>query len=306
MWALLSAIGAFFQSITGALNKKNLQVSKSAINIIAFINYSVAGMLLFILLFFLTGKPVPDMGNVYNFWKGILLAVPFSVVAASLGYRALRIAEYNYISPWLALTSLIIIIPSFLFLGETPSLMGTVGIAVVVAGAVIMDYRKKKTDYTEEEKEIVRNNRKAKIYILIVGICFSISPIGMRIAVLESSGLFAAAVVHISMALIFLFLLVLNDRQKIISIFDNMKKRDKKTFAATALSAGLSMAMANGSVFVAIGMAQAPLVIGIKRIAPVFSFFIGYIFFKEKSNARKKLLATLLMAAGAILITIFR
>lgn len=307
MWILLSTIGALFQSVTGAVNKRNLGVVKHGINFIALINYFTAGILLLMLSVFETHLVIPEIRNSMHFWEGILINVPLSVVAAIFGYKALQIGEYNYISPWLAFTSLFTIIPSFIFFREVPTLASTLGILIVIAGAVMMEYKKKRKDAMTKDEEVQhKNNRKALMYIIVVGICFSVTPIGMRMAVLESSGIFVASVVHLSMALTFIALIIFLDKKRFFAEFKSLHLSDKKIFASTALSAGLSMALANGSIYVAIGMAQAPLVMAVKRIAPMFSFFIGYLIFKETSHARRKLAATVLMVAGTILIAVFK
>ena len=306
MWIILASIGALFQSILGAINKRNLGIVRGGINVIALVNYFTAGMALFFLSFFETGLFIPEIRNDFYFWEGIFINVPLSIVAAIFGYKALRIGEYNYISPWLAFTSLFIIIPSAVFLKEVPSPLGMVGIVIVILGAIIMGYRKKRIDLTEDEEKRHQNNRKALGYLFIVGICFSISPIGMRIAVLESTGIFVAAIVHLAMALTFLVFVLVFDRKKFPIAFRELDLADRKVFILTALSAGIVMAIANGSVYVAIGMMQAPLVMAVKRIAPIFSFFIGYLLFKETIHAKRKLVATALMVIGTILITIFK
>jgi drug/metabolite transporter (DMT)-like permease len=306
MWIFLSSVGALFQSVNAAINKRNLQVSRSALNLIGFINYFTAGVILTVVLLFQKGNFVPEISNMQTFLTGILIVAVFNTTGAYYGYRALHVADFNYVSPWIALTSILIVIPSYFMLGEIPSLASFVGIVLVVIGAIIIDYRRKKTDITAEETARRHINNKAKIFVLIMGICFTMSPVGMKMAIDVSSPMFVAVLLHFSIALPFLIIILLFQRGKIFSEIRTLNAKNKKIFFATALAAGFGYAAANGSISLAMGLAPVTLVMALKRIAPIFSFFIGYTFFKEKNNAKKKLLATLLMVAGAILVSVFK
>jgi drug/metabolite transporter (DMT)-like permease len=306
MWILLSTLGALFQSITGAINKRNIDVSKRAINIIAFINYFFAGILLAVFFYFQTGQFLPEIKNHTNFWYGILITVPFNVIGAYFGYKALQVAEYNYVAPWLAFTSLFIVIPSYFLLGEIPSPLSFIGIIIVLSGAVMIDFRKRGKNLNTEEKNLIKNKNKAKLYMIVVGICYTLTPVGMKMAILESSAIFVAVVAHISIALTFLLIIIIFERKKVYDILGHLSDTDKKLFFVLALTAGAGYAIANGSINVALGEQQASLVMSVKRIAPMFSFFIGYLFLNETQDAKKKIFATILMVTGTILITLFK
>lgn len=307
MWILLSLTGALFQSVTGAINKRNLDISKSAINIIAFINYFFAGICLAIFFYFQTGQVFPEIKNHLNFWYGILITVPFNVIGAYFGYRALQLAEYNYVAPWLTLSTILIVIPSFLLLHELPTTLGLIGIAIVVSGAILMDYKKRRCiDDDKDEKELRQRRNKIKLYILIIGICYTITPVGMKMAILESSPVFVAVVAHLAIALTFLMIIFLFERRKFRHIFSHLDINEKYLFFALALIAGAGYAIANGSINIALGLQQTAMVMGVKRVAPVFAFFIGYIFLRERRDAKKKLLATILIVIGTILLAVFK
>jgi drug/metabolite transporter (DMT)-like permease len=306
MWIILSITGALFQSVTGAINKRNIDVSRSAINIIAFINYFFAGLLLAIFFYFQTGQIFPEIKNHLNFWYGMLITVPFNVLGAYFGYKALQVAEYNYVAPWLAFTSLFIIIPAFFLLKEVPTILSFIGILIVISGAVIMDYRKKIKNPSVEEKELRARRNKAKLYMVVVGICYTLTPVGMKMSILESSAIFVAIVAHLSIALTFLLIILAFEWKKSKRILNHLTGKEKKIFFILALVAGAGYALANGSINVALESQQASLVMSIKRIAPMFSFFIGYIFLHETRDAKKKIFATVLMVIGTILITIFK
>ncbi len=51
-------------------------------------------------------------------------------------------------------------------------------------------------------------------------------------------------------------------------------------------------------------MQNVAYVMAIKRLMPFFAFIIGYFYFKEHTHVQRKIWATLLMVAGAIIITV--
>ncbi len=306
MWIFLSSLGALFQSVNAAVTKRNLLVSRNALNLIAFINYSTAGIILTVILFFQEKSFIPEILNMQSFLLGILIVAVFNTTGTYFGYRALHVADFNYVSPWMALTSILIVVPSFFMLGELPSLAGLLGIMLVVIGAIIIDYRRKNGIVNADEAARRHINKKAKIFVLIMGVCFTMSPVGMKMAIDVSSPMFVAVILHFAIAIPFLIIILLFQREKIFSEIKTLGKKNKNIFYLTAFGAGVGYAIANGSISLAMGLAPVTLVMALKRIAPIFSFFIGYVFFREKDSAKKKLIATLLMVAGAILVSVFK
>jgi uncharacterized membrane protein len=55
---------------------------------------------------------------------------------------------------------------------------------------------------------------------------------------------------------------------------------------------------------VAMDSAKVSYVFSIKRIMPLFAFLIGYFYFHERKDILRKIIATILMVAGAILTTL--
>ena len=73
----------------------------------------------------------------------------------------------------------------------------------------------------------------------------------------------------------------------------------------TLLLVGAVMSVEHISINSAFTLADVSYVMAIKRTMPFFAFVIGYAYFKEREHAKRKLMATALMIAGAILIVLF-
>ncbi len=297
MWILYSFLGAFFQAAEMAIKKKALQ-TRGVNNFIAFLAFTFAGLFLGGLLYFQTGRIWPETTLSPSFWQGIFWTVFLNLVAVYFLYKALDAADLSYLMPFMTLTSLSLIIPPAILLGELPSVSGFVGIIVVVIGALFMEI----TSVSEPDKK--KSNRKGLLCFLITAACFTITPTATKIAVLESSALFSAFLIHILIGLSFIGLVIVFREQKRIS--EVMADSRRNSFLAAVVMAVLSIAIANGSVYKAMEMTEVSYVFAIKRTMPLFAFFIGYIYFKERKDVLTKLIATAIMVAGAVIITVFR
>lgn len=301
-WMILSILGAFFQATGAAIKKKALQVPGMN-NSIGFISFTVAGLIFGALYFFQTGTLWHD-NLTMRFWEGMFWYAGLNIVAVWFLYRALDISEFSYLMPFMTLTSLSVIIPPYFILGEIPSMVSFFGIALVVIGALAINYEPQKSvDLTQSEKK-KKNNRRGLMYFIATAICFTITPTAAKIAVLESSVLFASFLVHILIGSGFLVMIVVfKEMGKLKEVFG---KASRRILLGGIILAGIVIVAENGVINAALGMEKVAYVMAIKRLMPVFAFLISIFYFKEKYNLRKKFLATILMVAGAAMMGIFK
>lgn len=296
MWIALSIFGAFFQAVGAALKKKSLQ-TQGMNNTIGFVSFLVAGLIFGILYFAKTGTVwQADMSA--NFWQGILWTVGLNLIAIWFMYRALDSAEFNYLMPFMTLTSLSIIFPPIFLLGEIPRITSLLGIMLIVAGVLYMNYRPK--DSTS--KETKSGNRKGALYFTVTALCFTFTPTFSKIAIQESSVLYASFLIHLMIGLGFLAMVILFRESKMI-VRLTTEKTMRRLLAIIAL-AGVIIVLENGSVNAALSQAPVAYVMALKRLMPLFAFLIGVFYFKERTDLKKKMIATALMVAGAVIITV--
>jgi uncharacterized membrane protein len=84
-----------------------------------------------------------------------------------------------------------------------------------------------------------------------------------------------------------------------------VKGGEFSTFRNIILFVGCIIVLENGSINMALADGQVASVMAIKRLMPFFAFLIGYFYFKEQKDIRKKILATILLIIGSVFITIF-
>jgi drug/metabolite transporter (DMT)-like permease len=327
LWVSLSIAGALFQAVSWAMNYKNLNQIKEVQNgkaIIGFFNYAAATIVITLYAFLTKGLSF-EIKDHFEFWKGIAIAMPFNVLGVVIGYRAMQLAEYSFVTPWVTLTTLFTVVTAYVGLEEIPTGGSLVGMVFIVAGALLISFKKKSKKILSESEELQRKNmRLATIYVIIVGIAFSISPIGTKIAVQQSSPMLVVIFTQLILAILFLIMpFALFVSRKSYNVLKNEKEVSrkkinfsdliasfkklifKKNFLKIALLTGIAMAIANGSIYTALQWGSVSYVMALKRLNPLFAFLIAYFIFKERKNVKRKLLATALMVAGAVLIGIF-
>jgi len=322
MWITFAFLGAIFQAVEMAIKKKALQV-RDMNNVIAFIAYAFAGVLLLLLYVFQSGNVWIDASLSATFWSGIFWTVVLNMVGVWFMYKALDVADLSYLMPFMTLTSLSLIVPPMIFLGEFPTLKSFFGIVLVVIGAISMDYKFGKNPLSEKDHLRRKNNRKGVLYFIATATCYTFTPTAMKVAVVASGNvLFATYMVHLLMGIGFVLLIGViavaqsrkNGAEKnVVRVMsgaftqtkNNLANAGMKFFLVVLLS-GVAIAIQNGSINYAMSIASVASVFAIKRTMPLFAFVIGVLYFKERNNLLQKSAATLIMIAGAIMITFSR
>jgi len=321
MWILLSLSGAVFQALGGAFQKRAIKEHELKLLLGALIHL-FAGILVGIVYFLKTGTVLGEIHNDYRFWNGMFWYTSLNVIATIFFYKALSIAEFNYLAPFATLTSLTIMVPSAIFLGEIPGVRSAVGIAIVVSGAILMNLdserisrflgrrskSEKETQIENNVSALQRSNRKGLLYFLGTAACYTFTPTATKIAIQESSPLFVTMLVLLLISFSFFILLMANSsRGKLfLSVKDDVRNISiSKLFIWFAILAGIVNAIENTSINQALVQSQVSYVFAIKRTMPIFAFLIGYYWFKEKSQLLRKSVATILMVLGAVIISIY-
>ncbi|HBI33656.1 MAG TPA: hypothetical protein DEA43_03495 [Candidatus Moranbacteria bacterium] len=320
-WIPFAFLGAIFQAAEGGIKKKALQM-QGMNNVVAVVAFTFAGILFAIFCIVQSGTFFPVYQMSLGLWNAIFWMVLLNIIAVWFSYKAIDVSELSYLMPFMTLTSLSLIIPPMILLGEYPSKMSLVGIAVIVVGAFFMDWKFKR-QLTAEEIEQRNNNRKGLLYFLMTALCFTFTPGIMKVIVLESGNvLFASYVVHILIGIGFIPLIFLIPatisfldkdglkQKKRLSrketrqlILENLKSNSAKNFLIATLFAGAAIAIANGGINYALQFTSVASVFAIKRTMPLFAFVIGVIYFKERNNLLQKIIATIVMVIGAVIVT---
>ncbi len=192
MGLLLIFLGAFTQGFYDLGLK--LLVNKMKSEVVAAITLTLAGLTLLILDAILGLTSINDWFS----WQGGLLWPLLVTVVLNIfiqfGYaHALKIADLSLIAPIAAFQPIFVILTSFLFLGEVPSVGGVLGILVIVSGVYFLGVREvaPSTIFTPLAKLFSNPGTRLSFVIALIGaICM---PFDKR-ATLLSSPIFCAGI----------------------------------------------------------------------------------------------------------------
>lgn len=281
---LFALLGGLVKSLADLVFKKSLQKGTSEY-ILAWARFAFAVPFLLIILFFIE---IPKMDS--TFWIVVFIGALLDVLAIYLYLRAINISPLSLAIPMLGLTPLFIILTSFLFIGELPSLIGLVGIIIVVIGVYVLGINTGKSGILAPFKSLT--SEKGVLLMLIVAFIFSIIPNMQKIGTLHSSVIFVTIVYIILAALICTSYTFYKSRKSFKEISHN-----KITF----LLLGIFTICEIFFLLFAFNHILVNYAISIKRLSILFSVLFGFIFFKEKS-IKSRLTGAIIIIMGIILI----
>ncbi|MBU0959189.1 MAG: DMT family transporter [Nanoarchaeota archaeon] len=283
-WYILALVSAVFSAAAAISQKKVLFKEKVLIftTILGLFN------LILVIPFFVSSDftLLTSKGLFILFIKSILEAGAFLCIMA--GIKNLEISKAL---PLLVLTPGIVAVLAFIFLGETLTPLEISGMLLLIAGTYILETKEKIIDST---KKVI--NSKGRKYILIaLGLMVIKSLLDKTL--LKNLGMPVdsfMAFQHLFLAVIFLTVVILLGKSK------EIKPTLKNSWPIISLIAVFTIAY-RFTEFSAIKDAPVALVLSLKRISVFLAVLIGGKLFKER-YLLKRIIATLIMIAGALLI----
>lgn len=284
MWFLFSLSSGFFHAISGVFSKKALKEVNPLL--VAFANIFFALPFFLIALLWLNWSPLN-----FIFWRAALISAALNVIALLFVMRALKIGGLSSTIPFLSFTPLFLIFTSKLIVGEFPSMLGILGIILIIVGAYVIETGEQK-GFLGPFKSLVKN--KGAQLVILASFIYSISSSFDKVAVLNSNPITYLVVLYSIIALVYIILIQLKSDQK----FGAIKQKFKILFPI-----GLLAALTVFFQMTAINSAMVSYVISLKRTSVFWSVLLGLIIFKEK-NIKFRLASALLMVIGVFLISL--
>lgn len=283
LWLAFSLLNAFFESVSNALGKRGAQT----IDVL-----SVAWSQRFFALFILT--PLVIATHSFNpvngtFWAAILVSTVLNTLTTILFIKAVKDAPLSLTLPIVNFTPVFLLITSPIMLGEFPKPLGLVGILTTVVGSYILNLSQKIHGPFEPILRIVKE--KGSRLMLMIAFIWSITSNIQKIAVNNSNPILVAFSEG-CIILVLLTIILLLKKTSYKRIFQN-----SYLLAPVGITSGLSIVFQ----MIAISMTIVPNVLTVKRTSTIFGTIWGKLFFKEK-NIKERLIGTIIMVLGVILI----
>lgn len=279
---------SFIVAITEAI--KSIFVKKGALKfstVMTAWSWQTTSLIIMIPVLLVIG--VPELNS--TFWISSSVKIVLNAGALFLYTKSLKESDISLAIPMLALTPLVTVIVSYFLNGELPTLLGNVGILVIIVGTYLLNFKKGTKNLLAPFKEVFDN--KGVFYMLLVAIIWGVTTSLDKTAVINSSPLFYAAYVAIVTSILFTPLVIIEHRREL-----------RRVFNIESLKALLPIGLLDGIVILcqmaAVSLIVTAYVISIKRASIIFSTFLAYIFFKEK--IRERMVPILVMFMGLLMI----
>ena len=235
--------------------------------------------------------PVPSLDTV--FLRAFLFSLPINAIGFSLHIRAIQVSPLSLTLPYLSFTPVFMILTGFIVLGELPNTWGIFGILVICTGGYVLNLAPAKNALLAPLKAVFRET--GSWLMLIVAFAYSLGAVFGKQAIMHSSPLFFS----ITFFTVLNILLLAGFR-----VFGKIKLQTFRVQKQKGIIAGfLFFAHVLLHAF-AISLTKAAYMIAVKRFSVVLGLIYGGVIFKEK-NMAVRTIGTLLMVAGAVLITLW-
>lgn len=285
-WFFLSCITALTQAVKDVFLKKSLTDLDAGAVMFGYCLTAAVALWLVVAM----GPPVELAPS---FWP--LLAVTGSLggFAYWLYGRALKAGDLSLTLPMLAFTPLFLLFTSPLTVGEFPDTGGLVGIALVVAGAYVLNLRQSRGGIWGPIRALFTNP--GSRFMLAVSALWSLGANLDKLGLFASSPLYWGAATYTAVALALLLGQVRHGR--------TMARQLAARPGRIAL-AGVLEAVGLGCQMLALPLTQVSYVIAVKRLSIVFGVLLGAAVFREPDLVHR-LPGALLMVAGVFFIAVF-
>ena len=304
-WALLSGIGACADAGYYIVNKKFLRSVDPDL-------LAAAGFLFtsFFLLAISICRGIPPLGP--GFFMAVTAAVSINIIGTTLAFRALKSTDISLAVPMLSFTPLFLIVTAAVMLHEFPSVIGIVGILILVFGSYVLNTAAEHESLLDPFRSML--SHPGIFAMLVVSFLYAIAIGFDKMIVLNSDTVFGSGVVFFFLGSSFAAIHGLK-RWRGTSTETTVGKCvpppcEPRIFCGSrgALIAGIIIGVLltiEAMVINAAYLVQiVPYVSAIKRMSILGSVLYGTIVIREEEIVRR-VAGALLMVFGVILILFF-
>ncbi len=238
----------------------------------------------------LFGMPALQMAPLPTFLIYLLLDVLLISGVTCLYFKALQISPLSMCVPFLAFTPVFLIPTGYVILGEIPSPLKAVGVALIVVGSMVMHRKLFAEGWMAPIKAVLRE--KGSRYMLLVSFIFSITnPLDKKLVTM--SDVFTEACAY-GLGLAIAFFLIGRWQG---ADFGAASKGNWKWIAIAGLMDAVSLLFQLASYsYIAV-----VITVSIKRAGIILSVFSGWLFFKERGITDKVIAASVMFCGVLIL-----
>ncbi len=282
LWWLLALIAAFLDAVYFGIIKK--YINKVDVFTLASGIFLTTGVIMFCVS---AVKGFPSLQP--GFLLALLITSLCNLVANYFVFNGLKTADMSLCVPMLSFTPLFQIFTSSVLMGESPPLIGLLGIILIVLGSYILN-TKKGSKLFDPLRSILRN--RGVLLFFFTAVIWSVSTNFDKMVVLRSDWVFGLSLFYLFLGISFLIMGTIAKKHPI---------RGWGLHFGKLLFPALVISVSGIFINLALTMQIVPFVYSIKRLSVVFSVLYGTLLLREKGIARR-LPGALIMLSGVLLI----
>ena len=289
MWALLAIGTALLTSLNPIFYKRLLRDAEPLVVIWGVTLVALPLLGLFALL--LTPQ-VPRIDFV--FMAAIIGAGALNVLAHLANTTALKRADASLVTPLLNFGPVFTLLLALLFLGETPSALGVVGVLFVLLGAYWLT-RTTSESWFDPLQSL--STKSEVLLVLLAGLFWSITPLLEKVAIQHTfprSSRFTAFVATATLVLLLTLSVVRQGRQALIPLV-----QQRSSWLAAGLIAGVAPLLG----YTAMSLGLVGYVTTLFKLSSVLTVLWAALFLGER-NLTQRLPAAALMVIGVVIMAL--
>lgn len=259
-----------------------------------FVIVATHGLLTVVALPLLLARPLGALG--VAFWGNMLTAVGLAVGGNALLVYALRSVDLSVLGPINAYKAVLSLILAVVLIGEVPDLLGLAGVALIVAGSFSVIDRAPGQARTSAFRQFTREPGVQLRFAALV--CSATEAVFLKRALLLSSPVTTFllwAAIGFPVAAITFTLLRGGPALELTRL-----RREWRTYLWLAVTTGLMQV----TTLLTFGKLQVGYSLALFQLSTLVTVYFGHRYFQER-NIRRRLLGSVVMVIGAILILTF-
>jgi drug/metabolite transporter (DMT)-like permease len=284
MWFGLALLSALFQVLRNMSMKHLGHTLDDTINVwgrFTFLLPFVAGFVLW--------HGIPPF--LPGFWPYVVL-FGIAQTAATLSLaKALRLSDISIVTALWKVSLLFLVVFAFVSLGETPSLLGLVGILVSLVGVYILNIQKSRLSLWAPIRELLID--RGLRYTLLAAVLYAPAVVLIKQVIVRSDAYFANLMAYSAASLIILPLALRRSAHHFAQI-----PRHWPSFVGMGLFACLASVCHS----LAYQITLTSYVEAAKQAEVLFALGIGYVVFQEQARVRAILPGSLVILIGMVLL----
>lgn len=289
LWLIFALLAALFFALADAFAKRSLRKTDEYVT--AWSKWLFALPIIFVFLIF-TGSSLAIEGSMTTYVALILLFC-FEIIGIIFYMKALKAGNLVSTIPFLSFTPAFLLITSFIFIGEVPSLFGIIGVLMIVVGAYVLNIRELRKGLLEPFRAITKE--KAALFMLATAFLYALTNTTNKFILGSISPIFLAFVDVFFIVVLLVPILLVKTKGIVKQLKNNWK---------SLIPIGICTGLMSVFGFMALNMTASSYFLGVKRMSILFAMMFGVLFFKERKNLTQSFIGAAIMILGVLAIVL--